>query len=271
MEFAVVILALVLFCIVIFLFFGFVITALEELYVRIFKRPFYIHCYYPKKDLTSGEESILRNEFPFYNKLTAQHKIYFRHRVFRFIERHTFIGKNDFIITDQVKILIAATATMLTFGMRKYLFEVIDKIIIYPEPYLSTITNESHKGEFNPRAKAVVFSWRDFIGGHQVNNDNLNLGLHEFSHVLHYHGSKYQDMSAINFSRMYRRITAEVLYKSNRDKLLQSDYFRIYAYTNPHEFLAVIIEHYFETPQTFKKEFPELYKKVELMLNHRHR
>lgn len=242
----------------------------EEMYMHIFKRPLYVHFYPRKKSLTAAQESLLRNEFPFYKKLSGKHQGYFRHRVARFIERHEFIGKDGFLITDQVRVFVAATSVMLTFGMRKYLFEVMDKVIVYPGIYLSTITDEYHKGEFNPRVKAVVFSWEDFIKGFETANDNLNLGLHEFSHVVHYHGTKNEDSSAILFTRMYKRISEEVGYPANRQKLIDSNYFRIYAYTNKFEFLAVIIEHYFETPQQLRQEFPELYKNVELMLNHRH-
>jgi hypothetical protein len=47
------------------------------------------------------------------------------------------------------------------FGMRHYLIDVFDKIIIYPQPYFSTITQEYHKGEFN-RNETLVFSWKIF-------------------------------------------------------------------------------------------------------------
>jgi len=52
-----------------------------------------------------------------------------------------------------------------------------------------------------------------------------------------------------------------------REQLMQSHYFRIYAFTNQFEFLAVILENYFETPLEFKTRFPDLYEKVGLMLN----
>ncbi|WP_410603855.1 zinc-dependent peptidase, partial [Bacillus sp. SIMBA_008] len=45
------------------------------------------------------------------------------------------------------------------------------------------------------------------------------------------------------------------------------EYFREYAYTNKFEFLAVILEHFFETPEIFKREFPELYLNVKTMIN----
>jgi len=245
-------------------------TVLEEMYMHVFKKPLFIHFYPNKKTLTDLQESILRREFPFYNSLSGKRQVYFRHRIARFIDRHEFIGKEGFVVTDDVKILVAATSSMLTFGMRKYLFPVVNKVIIYPQAYLSSVSNEYHKGEFNPRVKAIVFSWEDFLKGYEIGNDNLNLGIHEFSHVVHYHGSKYEDSSAILFSRMYKNITAWFEMPGKREQLVNSDYFRVYAYTNQYEFIAVLIEHYFETPQTFQKEFPELYKKVSLMLTHQH-
>ena len=243
---------------------------IEEIYMHIFKRPIYIHFYPRTKKLTESQELILQKQFPFYKTLSAKKQGYFKHRVARYIETHEFIGKEEFVITDQVKILVSATAVMLTFGMRRYLFDVVNKVIIYPSIYLSTITDEYHKGEFNPRVKAVVFSWADFLKGFENENDNVNLGLHEFSHVVHHHARKCQDSSAIIFTRMYKRITTDFDQIEVRKKLVDSNYFRIYGYTNQFEFLAVIIEHYFETPRQFKQEFPGLYRNVELMLNHRH-
>ena len=65
-------------------------------------------------------------------------------------------------------------------------------------------------------------------------------------------------------------IQKEINFPANRDKLINSNYFRIYAYTNQFEFLAVILEHYFESPTSFKQEFPQLFNNVSKMLNHKH-
>lgn len=50
-------------------------------------------------------------------------------------------------------------------------------------------------------------------------------------------------------------------------ELRSKGYFRLYAYQNQFEFLAVILEHFFETPQQFKKEHLELFGIVKNMLN----
>ena len=250
--------------ILIFFFFAFVFTMSEENFGLLYNKPFYVHFYPNKKSLTINQLAILKNQFVFYSSLSDNKKKYFEHRVATFIKHFQFIGKDNFVITDEVKVLIAATSVMLTFGMRNYLYTVIDTIFVYPTQYYSSFTNTNHKGEFNPTMRAIVFSWDNFVAGFEITNDNFNLGIHEFAHVLHFHGLKSDDASAIIFSRIYSQIQKEVNFQPNKDKLLSSTYFRIYAYTNQFEFLAVILEHYFETPQLFQLEFPQLYKKVSI-------
>jgi Mlc titration factor MtfA (ptsG expression regulator) len=260
----------ILLAVILVLLFSFVFTVSEDNYGLIFNKPFFVHWYPKRQTLTADQLYVLNKKVQFYNKLSDKKKRYFEHRVATFINRYEFIGREDFLITDEVKVLISATSIMLTFGMRKYLFNVIDTIVVYPSSYYSTSNEAYHKGEFNPRMKALVFSWEDFLHGYEINNDNLNLGLHEFSHVMHFHGLNSEDASAVIFNRVYNQIQKEINHPANRERLINSDYFRIYAYTNSFEFLSVIVEHYFETPQQFQKEFPALYQNVSKMLNHQH-
>ncbi|MEZ4853484.1 zinc-dependent peptidase [Flavobacterium sp.] len=240
---------------------------LEPAYAYFFRKPVFVHFYpFPKK-LTLVQLQILNSEFEFYQKLPPRFKGYFEHRTATFIRQYPFYGKENLMVTDRMKVLIAATAVMLTFGMRNYLFDVIDKIIIYPNIYYSSFSKDYHKGEFNPRMKAIVFSWKHFLEGYEISNDNLNLGLHEFGHVLHYQGLKSTDTSATIFSVTYDEIMKQIQYPPNYKRLIESNYFRIYAYTNEFEFIAVILEHFFETPEQFQHEFPQLYEKVRIMIN----
>ena len=248
----------------------FVLSFLDDLSISIFNKPLYIHLYFNPKSITAEQEYILRQKFQFYKKLSVKEKGYFHHRMACFIEKYQFMPREDFTVTREAETLIAATYVMLTFGMRRYLIEAFDKIIIYPQEYLSTQTEEYYKGEFNPRMRAVVFSWKDFIEGYEISTDNLNLGIHEFAHVVHFHSMKNNDASSLTFRKYYTQLYKEVNHPPNRQMLIDADYFRIYAYTNPYEFVSVIIEHYFETPNQFKQEFPVLFKHVSRMLNHKH-
>lgn len=253
------------------LYFGMLlITLLDEITISILGKPLFVHFYLFPKKISEEEQFILRQNFKFYNSLSENKKKYFHHRLAVFYESYPFIPREDFKINKEVKVLIGGTYVMLTFGMRKYIVDVFDKILIYPEEYSSLLTEEYHKGEFNPMLKAVVFSWKDFYDGHKTDNNNLNLGLHEFSHVIHYHSLKSEDASSRSFKKYYEIIIREVNHQPNKKRLFDSNYFRIYAFTNSFEFISVIIEHYFETPHQFKKEFPELFSNVSKLLNHKH-
>lgn len=242
------------------IFFGFVCViiivfrVIEPTYLLLFNKPLFLFWYPILKKLDEKDKTILRREFPFYANLSVKKKSYFEHRIYCFIAHYNFEGK-EIVITREMKLLIAGTYVMLTFGMRRYLVELFENIIIYPKTYFSTINQEYHKGEYNPRMKAVVFSWEDFLSGHQF-KDNINLGLHEFTHVLHFYSRRSSDPSAIIF---YDEFTAIEKYFDDavlKEKIQQKEYFRAYAYTNKFEFLAVILEHFFETPEIFQQEFP---------------
>lgn len=242
-------------------------SVIEPAYAFFLRKPIFVHFYFNPKKLTNAQLRILEREFQFYQKLSPKLKRYFEHRVATFIEVFPFYGKEGLQVTDQMKVLIASTAIMLTFGMRNYLFTIIDKIVVYPDIYYSKVNDNYHKGEFNPRMKAIVFSWKHFLEGYAISNDNLNLGLHEFSHVLHFQGQINSDTSATIFTATYEEIMEQVRRPNNYKRLIESDYFRIYAFTNQFEFIAVILEHFFETPTQFQREFPELFEKVRVMIN----
>ncbi len=240
---------------------------IDPLYFFFFKKTMLIH-FYPLglKKLNNHQRFILEQNFKFYQRLTLKRKTYFEHRVCKFIQTYEFIG-NDISITDEIKILIAGTYIKLTFGMRKYLLDNFNKIIIYPNIYRSKYTNENHKGEFNPKLKIIVFSWKDFLKGFQNDSDNINLGLHEFTHAIHFNSLKSNEMSAIVFFDEFQKILKILKDQKAIQKIQNANYFRDYAYENQFEFLAVLLEHFFETPHVFKKEFPDLFEHVGKMIN----
>lgn len=240
-----------------------VFRIIEPTYMVLFNKPLYLFFYpFPKK-ISSKQKQILENSCQFYKNLTTQKKVFFEHRVQRFLHKYQFFAKEDLEISDEIKIKIAATYVMLTFGMRNFLVEVFKTILIFPKAYYSAVNEQFHKGEFNPMLKVVAFSWEDFLKGLESNNDNINLGLHEFAHVLHFHCMKNNDPSAILFFDEFNKISQ--YFKD--DKLLNDDYFRKYAFENKFEFIAVILEHFFETPREFKTKFPELFAHVSKMIN----
>ncbi len=258
----------VFFAILLFMLVKFAIKMVEMGYVLRNKKPFFIHLYLSLRKLNPNQKLILTNQFKFYNKLDAKHKKYFEHRVASFINDKDFIGRSGVEINDEIQVLISSTAVMLTFGFRDFYIGLINKIVIYPNKFYSRMNKEYHKGEFNPKLKALVLSWEDFKLGYKTSTDNINLGIHEFVHAIHLNSLNERDISSTIFSDSFKELT-ELLSesKSLRDELVQSKYIRQYAFVNQFEFLAVVIENFIETPQEFKLHFPEVYFKIRQMLN----
>jgi len=239
----------------------------ETLYVMKYNRPLYGNFTFHLKHLPPNQLEILKSKFLFYNKLDEKHKGYFEHRVATFIDDKRFIGRRGVVITDEIKVLISATACMLTFGFRNFHIGLIDRIFIYPNEFYSTINDEYHKGEFNPRMGALVLSWKDFKEGGDIDKDHINLGIHEFTHAIHLNCLKKRDVSSIIFRSSFNELIRIISDKEQGEKLIESHFLRNYAFTNQFEFLAVTIENFIETPKEFKSKFPKIYSKVKQMLN----
>ncbi|GAA3623514.1 zinc-dependent peptidase [Flavivirga jejuensis] len=258
----------ILFAVLAYLLLNYAMKMIEMGYVLKYKKPLYNHFYLRLRRLNKNQKSVLTHQFSFYKKLTSKEQKYFEHRVASFIKDKDFIGRNGVVINDEIKVRIAATAVMLTFGFRDFYIGIISKIVIYPSNFYSNINKAYHKGEFNPKLKALILSWEDFVQGFDNESDNLNLGIHEFTHAIHINSMKERDVSSIIFSDSFKELSA--LFSENeslRDELKMSDYFRKYAFTNQFEFLAVTIENFIETPKEFRVQFPEVYGKIKQMLN----
>lgn len=245
-----------------------ILDGLEMVYALFTKRPIFVHFHPIKKKLSRNQIEVLEKEFAFYRRLDNRRKGYFQHRIVMFIRNKNFEGRKGFVITEDVEVLVAATAIMLTFGFRNYLIPYIESVIIYPTEYFSRFSRTTNKGEFNARLNTLVLSWDNFLEGHKIEDDKLNLGIHEFAHAIHFSCIKSEDINSIlfvdTFNELRNMLSDNEILKA---KLEHSKFIRNYAFTNDSELLAVIIETFIETPKAFKRLFPNIYSKVKQMLN----
>lgn len=242
------------------------IRIFKKWYVVTYNRPFFRH-YLVYKKLSKTQESILIRELKFYKNLSEKHKKQFRHRVATFINDKEFIGRDGAVITLEMQTLVAAIGCKLSFGRKKYLYDLLDTIIIYPNEFYSAINDTYHKGEFNPKLKVLVLSWADFKEGYQVENDNVNLGLHEFMHAMHLETRVDKHTDNVRFKRHFQFIMKQLANEELKRKLDETKFFRAYAFTNQYEFMAVLTEYFFESPKELKQHFPVLYDHVNKALN----
>ena len=185
-------------------------SLIEHGYALFFKKPLYVHFYLKLGKLPKSQLTVLRANSLYFRNLSEKRQGYFEHRVVSFLSKYNFVARDEVIIDDRIKMLIASGYVMLTFGMRKYLSKAFHSILIYPDAYHSIEEGQMHNGEFNPKYKAVVFSKKALIDSYENEVDNLNLAVHEFAHVLTYHSMKGRDVSSSIFSDQYQKIIKNI-------------------------------------------------------------
>ena len=215
--------------------------------------------------LYRSRKKILSQYFSYYQNLTGSDKKRFEHRVQAFISSKKYHGRN-IAIDELIRVLIAACAVQLTFGLPKILLSHFERIIVYPNDYYSTIHQRYHRGEINPRLKAIVLSWHHFLDGYVKKNDGINLGLHEMAHALHLENmifnEEYDFLDRNALSSWERQAQVEM----TRIRQDEGHLFRQYATVSEHEFFAVAVENFFERSEQFQAHMPDLYHAMTLIL-----
>lgn len=180
----------------------------------------------------------------------------------------TYYGKEGLEITDEMRILVAATAVQITFGFKFFQLPRFSKILIYPTQYYSKQTKKHHKGEVYPMGRWIRLSWDNFLHGFGDPHDGINLGLHEMTHAM-----SLENRIRTNGAHSYINPKAFAQWKPlalaemERIKRQEKSIFRDYASVNLEEFLAVSVEVFFEQTEAFLAYHPALYTATKLVLN----
>src|SRR5699024_2133006 len=162
-----------------------------------------------------------------------------------------FIPRRIKKVTLEMKTMIAAAAVQLTFGFDGLNMPHFKRILIYPDAYYSRIRKTYHKGEVNPAAQLMVFSWKDFAEGFGDHSAPNNVGLHEMAHALKLENNVFKNEMVFLDATLYRKWEAMAVEHIARLKTEEDRLFRQYAGENEYEFFAVAVENFFERPFDF--------------------
>jgi Mlc titration factor MtfA (ptsG expression regulator) len=221
----------------------------------------------PIADFASPEalSKLLKDNNQYYNQLPLNYQHEFRERTKQMAGHFKWLTGNERqTITDEMKLLISASAVQLLFGLPKISLGAYDTIVVFNDKYYNELTNYYHKGEVNSRF--IILSYKHFLEGYANPNDKINLGLHEMAHAL--------DLSLfLSHSKKFflRRLLENFILRTHQEYIDLQDgkltFFRSYGATNPREFFAVAVEHFFEAPLEFEQNLPNMYREMCLLLN----
>lgn len=210
-------------------------------------------------------DEILSRKFSYYRHLSEDGKAKFINRTVHHLRYHQFKGQDGFEVTPEMKVQVAACIGQITFGLDKYILDGIHTIMVYPRSFYVSAIDRTLKGGTTPNG-FMALSWEDFEKGYEVGDDRYNLGLHEAAHALKLQvdiGKEGDDRFAY-YLKDWLQI-GETEY--NRIRRGVPSFLRDYAGENPHEFFAVCVEHFFESPEAFNQQLPNIFNHLCVLLN----
>jgi MtfA peptidase len=226
-------------------------------------------------------ERILERNVSLYRYLPDELREQLHNDIKIFITEKHFEGLGGLDMTDEIKVTIAAEASMLLLNRKNSDYPKLSSILVYPSAYVinqSTavgggiyIEGQSVRLGESWQHGSVVLAWDNVRQGAVNSQDGHNVALHEFAHQLDQEDgaadgapilenrSSYAIWARI-MSKEYEQLRSNVEHhkKSVMDK---------YGATNPAEFFAVATETFFEKPIQLKKKAPDLYAELKSFYN----
>lgn len=220
---------------------------------------------------------IMRRRVPLTRRLPADLLVQLRRHMQVFLAEKTFVGCNGFVVTDEVRVTIAAQACLLLLNRPADYFPWLREILIYPGAFVvdrvramdAGVQQDQRRvlaGESWTRGR-VVLSWDDVRTGAATADDGHNVVIHEFAHQLDQetgyangapdlgHRVRYQHWSAA-FSAAYAELQRQLAAG-------EPTTFNPYGAQAPAEFFAVATEAFFEQPARVADAAPAVYAELQ--------
>lgn len=211
--------------------------------------------------------------------LDASERLELEKTMLVFLDRISFEGAGGLVLTDAMRVVIAAQACLLLIGQGdQQVYPRLQSVVVYPASWVSEheerqpdgtvlVSQQRRVGE-SWGAGTLVLSWDHVEKGARDVNDGQNVVFHEFAHQLDSEepGSAgapvlprrgmYGPWASV-LGAEYRELVDDL--ENNRKTLLDA-----YGATNAAEFFAVTTEFFFERPRALRDRHPALYEQFRL-------
>jgi len=218
---------------------------------------------------------ILDLKMPLYRHLPDQDKVELENILKILINEKKFIGIDDLIVTDEMRVLICGHAALLLLHREPHYFPNVETIIIYPSAFVSNVKEYvgggsymekplARVGESSSQSRVVVLAWDNVRSGAANSTDGKNVVLHEFAHQLDSENGPTNGAPTLASRSAYRAwcsvMSAEFEHLSEDLSHHHKTFIDQYGATSPAEFFAVITEAFFEKPRSMRNLHPEMYQ-----------
>ncbi len=213
-------------------------------------------------------QTIIQQNLPPYSKLSPDLQRQLQGYTQEFLYDKSFEGCGGLDLTNEIKVTIAAQASLLLLNRKVRTYPKLFSVLVYPSTYM--VKNEMEVDSVRLgeswRTGAVVLAWDSVKQGAANFADGHNLVIHEFAHQLDQEdgagdgapvlaGHSSYAVWAQVLSKEYERLCARV--DKGKNTVMDA-----YGATNPAEFFAVASETFFEKPEQLHLKYPELFDEL---------
>ena len=215
-------------------------------------------------------------------RLPAELHENWRQRIQVFVRETSWEGCRDFEVCDEVRVVIAAYATLLTLGFEDEWLTHVRHVLVHPTPYqgqrasigvngvdysqgdwmqqLEDAAEDEHLGEAWLESGTIILAWSEVPTAEHLVPLGTNVVLHEFGHAfLERLGNWFQTAWTERDEPWLAAFQAEFdrqVRESDRGRRSLLD---DYAAESPDEFFCVAIECFFERPMRMQSQSPTLF------------
>jgi Mlc titration factor MtfA (ptsG expression regulator) len=206
-----------------------------------------------------------------------------RQRVQVFVRETTWEGCRGLQVTDEIRVVIAAYATLLTLGFEDEWLSAVRHVLVHPTPYqgrrarigvdgvdfsrgdwmqqLDDDAEDEHLGEAWCESGTVVVVWSEVPTAEHIVPPGTNVVVHEFAHVIHELRANWFLAARTRqgepwLQAFLQEFECQARATNRGRRTLLDDY----AAENPEEFFCVATECFFERPDVLQSRLPVLWR-----------
>jgi Mlc titration factor MtfA (ptsG expression regulator) len=163
-------------------------------------------------------------------------------------------------VTDELRLLVAASAVTLSLGWSEYEWEQLTEVLLYGDDFDRdyTVGEEELSGQAHGWG-TVILSAPSLRQSFEYPDDGYHVGLHEFAHILDVDHTHFDGIPVgLDGDRARRWVDAAEREMGHLRRRRRSA-FDGYGAHDPVEFLGVAVEAFFELPQAVRRHHREIY------------
>ncbi|SFE97325.1 hypothetical protein SAMN05518672_11398 [Chitinophaga sp. CF118] len=222
------------------------------------------------KNLLGVYRAILNEHVEYYQDLDDIGKARFERMVREFLQYVRIEGVGT-EITDLDRTLIASSAVIPIFGFPDWKYRNLTNVILYPDTF-------NHEFQFEGGDRNILgmvgsgymngqmlLSREALVKGFSKPSGKGNTAIHEFVHLLDMSDGATDGIPENLMRHEYTIPWLQMMHQEMRRIEAGESDINPYALTNEAEFLAVAAEYFFQKPEQFKQNHPEIYKHLSQM------